>query len=271
MIFTYLLLPPPSSSSSTTQEIVLFGYTFLIKHSKDYYYWSVLTKSYIITSLQAPGLGNEDDEWIDAEEKQPDYTGLKIQELILEDEDEIEVKDPEISEGTENAPSDGAWRKKAARKTVPAYEPRKDEESESEGATTPVDNVNETQNPATTEEVNSEESVPVIKPVVEDTESSNIDVSAPAPVPAAAPTPAPAAGGKYITPSQRRAMEAAAKGGPPPPQPSSTPSRNMMDDPDAGSIVKGAYVPPGRRAGATSATGNIFIFYFLLISNRFIE
>jgi hypothetical protein len=77
---------------------------------------------------------NEDDEWINEEEKKPDLTGLKIQELVLnsdeeeereeqeveeEDREEQEVEEEEreeqeVEEGGETKRTDKVWGKKRA-------------------------------------------------------------------------------------------------------------------------------------------------------------
>jgi hypothetical protein len=41
---------------------------------------------------------NEDDEWIKEEEKKPDLTGLKIQELVLNSDEEEEREEQEVEE-----------------------------------------------------------------------------------------------------------------------------------------------------------------------------
>ncbi|CAL8109631.1 unnamed protein product [Orchesella dallaii] len=78
-----------------------------------------------------PGLpaAADDDEWLEAEDKAPDYTGLKIQELVLSDEDEEQENQEGKGEG-EDPNNEGPWRKKKKSKDEEATAEKEGEAEE---------------------------------------------------------------------------------------------------------------------------------------------
>lgn len=155
---------------------------------------------------------NEDDEWLEHKEPEVDLTGLKVSELVLPDDDELE----QDGKDSDNGGAEGPWKKKQANSAPGAG-----------------DAINNATPAAEEDKEKSSESTKAPEPTI--AEGGEADKSAPAP---AAEGPK-----KYIPPSLRRAQEAAAAGG--------VSSRTEASEPKAAGGGGSAYVPPGRR-GVTS-------------------
>jgi len=194
---------------------------------------------------------NEDDEWMDAEEKEPDLTGLKIQELILDSEDEEERKEQEVGEGGETKSGEGVWGKKRTEKNVvdenqssTIQQPPPSSDPSSAGGNNPEDSDSSTS-----------KSIDVTREPEKTVESANPSSETPS---EEAPSSGPA---KFVPPHMRNRPAGSASSTPNPPPPS---SRLESGAGTPAGAVKGAYVPPGRRAGATVASGMT-----VFLGNRF--
>jgi len=191
---------------------------------------------------------NEDDEWKEIVEEKPDYTGLKIQELILEDEDELGGKDG-TGQDDGDKPKEGAWIKKRTPQPEPTPTP------------VPV--------PAPVEE----EKVPPSESPVPSTEDIHIpdgEIETPEEIPTVTPTePEEQPKNVYVPMAVRKARaEAAAKeaalassiaaatSGSTIPRPASSSATPATPATPTDSKPGGAYVPPSRRGltpGSTSS------------------
>ncbi|CAG7836226.1 unnamed protein product [Allacma fusca] len=167
---------------------------------------------------------DDDDEWKEVEEVKPDYTGLKIQELILDDDDdEFGPKDPEVrEEGDED--KNGPWNKKERKEKG-----KEKEKDEPKTAQTPVE-------PAVEEKIEQPEV----------TEATEIPVSADE----TPEEPAKKTGG-YVPPGRRQELAKVVE-----PSPDGAGAGAGAAPPPASAAVgeKKAYVPPGRRGQSDSAT-----------------
>lgn len=171
-------------------------------------------------------------------------------ELVLEDDEEeigIEGKDPEV-EGS--ATTDGPWRKRAAvaavAAAVPAPAPVPTPES---AAITREDE--EKKEDSSSEGGLEENGLSAAAPIVEEGEGE-------------ATAPASDGPAKYVPPSMRKAMEAAAATGRPAmPTPIDIFAVRPLSEGSGGGEagVKGAYVPPGRRSGATGPSCELLFIY----------
>jgi hypothetical protein len=168
---------------------------------------------------------DDDDEWKEVEEVKPDYTGLKIQELVLEDDDDDfgGTKDPEVKEEGEED-KNGPWNKVGA----------KDKD-----------------------EPKSEAQIPVVEPskaevkAVEPESVKEVTETADESVPATEEPPKKTGG--YVPPARRQELAAKAAE----PSPAAGPAAPSAAP--ASSTPAGKYVPPSRRGGgsdsATSSSG----------------
>jgi hypothetical protein len=182
----------------------------------------------------------EDDEWKEIVEEKPDYTGLKIQELVLEDEEENGKDGGGEEDG--DKPQEGPWRKDRKPAPTPAA---------------PV--------PTPVEE--TPESIESPIPASEDKPTSQVQVETPTSE-AAPPVPAveePKKGG-YVPPAVRKAREeeaaknaalaaaTAAASTITRPIASSVTSDSSAPAPKLASTSGGSYVPPSKRGGVPSST-----------------
>jgi len=183
---------------------------------------------------------NEDDEWKEVVEEKPDYTGLKIQELILEDEDELGGKDGTGQDDGDKL-KEGAWIKKRTPQPEPTPTP----------VPTPVE----------------EEKVPPSEesPVPSTEEKPDGAIETPDEIPSVTPTEPEEKKNVYVPMAVRKAREeaaakeaalassiAAATSGSTIPRPASSSATATPTDSKPG----GAYVPPSRRGltpGSTSS------------------
>jgi len=177
--------------------------------------------NYLAEGRQSPGPGlpiGGDDEWIEAEEKKPDFSNLKIQELVLTSDDE----DDPSKEGKENeeGSNEGPWMRKEKTQSKPT-----EEEKEKE---TPK----EPEEPKENTEGEDKD-----KPdAAGDSDASSKDGKK---------EPEGEQPKKYIPPSMRNKQPDASGSAPPAPSSGAAPS--------LGGGGGSAYVPPSRRG--TAATG----------------
>jgi len=173
---------------------------------------------------------DEDDEWKEVVEKQPDLTNLKIQELILEDEDEFEGKESEGKVDTELDEKGGPWNQQAGKK-------RKEKGKESENLPE-VKAVVETGGETNTKAVVEDDKV---------AESTSEDT----------PSTEPAKTTGYIPPAKRREAELVALGKSSAPESSSSSTTTTTAAPSLASADGSkAYVPPSRRGQAAGASSS---------------
>jgi len=173
--------------------------------------------NYLAEGRQSPGPGlpiGGDDEWIEAEEKKPDFSNLKIQELVLTSDDEDDPS--QEGKGNEDGSADGPWKKKQSKD--------KDDEKEKE---TP-DN-----EPAEVKEVKEESEE--VKPEGEDGDADESSKEKEVKEESNEPK-------RYVPPSMRNKPQEAA--GSASRAPAAAPSIPF------GSAMGGAYVPPSRRGTA---------------------
>jgi len=179
---------------------------------------------------------DDDDEWREAVESTPDYTGLKIQELVLEDNEE-EEKDGTVDEENHR---EGPWRGRAPQPTA-------------QGTESPVV-VIQTPSAAAAEEpkqdaVEKEEAVEDDDSKSEKSSASDSTKGEADKGEADAPV---AKKGAYVPPSVRKAQEAAAAAAaaaamnkPP------APVTPLSTEPKPDVAPSGKYVPPSKRLGGT--------------------
>jgi len=178
--------------------------------------------NYLAEGRQSPGPGlpvGGDDEWLEAEEKKPDFSNLKIQELVLTSDDEDDAR----QEGKENedGSAEGPWKKKTQSKAVeeeketpkepeseePAKEGNADEEKVEKDEDKP-ESVGGGESDGSSKEVKKENDDQPKKYVPPSLLKRQQEAAAAPPAPAPAPCFGSAAGGAYVPPSRRGGYEA---------------------------------------------------------------
>jgi len=170
---------------------------------------------------------DEDDEWKEVVEKQPDLTNLKIQELILEDEDELEGKESEGKIDTELDEKGGPWNQQAGKK-------RKEKGKESE---------------------NLPEVVKAVVVETGDTDTKAVEDNKVAESTSEETATEPAKTSGYIPPAKRREAELVALGKSAPESSSSSAATTPAPLASSADGSK-AYVPPSRRGLAPGASSS---------------
>lgn len=173
--------------------------------------------------MQLPA--GDDDEWLEAEEKAPDFSNLKIQELVLTDEDD-EDPNQEGQDG-EDAVKEGPWNKKTKSKEEDKEKETKDKEvkdNDQEDKTEEIDS-NKDKDKESEQEENK-------------TESAEADAAMP-------PKQEEPAVKKYVPPGMRNKQQDTSADAQP---------RGPAYVPAGSAASSGAYVPPSRR-GTGAAPG----------------
>jgi len=171
--------------------------------------------------------GDEDDEWKEVVEEKPDYTGLKIGELVLNDDDsDVDPNEQDGREGNDGSANDGPWSKNKALRN------KKEESSTPAAPETAVVVVADTESAIVNEDAGNEEAVSAANP--EDSDNVATPVST-----------------KYVPPNRKKGPEAEGTVTPKP-----TPSTEVSAPKSLAGGVGGAYVPPSRRAGATGPSSS---------------
>lgn len=204
---------------------------------------------------------NEDDEWLEQKEETVDLTGLKVTELVLLDDEEEEIaegKDPGEVGGT----TDGPWRKREKAAALPPPVPVPTASEKSSSTTTPT---GEEEDKLINNKDHEETAI------ITEKDDKSVDDQRVTPTPVEVAEEKPSGPAKYVPPAVKKAMEAAAAaasksvggggvGNAVPPVRDIFEARPLSETSgsgaSAGEGVKGAYVPPWKRAGASSVPGS---------------
>jgi hypothetical protein len=193
----------------------------------------------------------EDDDWKEIPDDTPDFTGLKIQEFSLAEEEEAQAKEAEIREANDKD-HEGPWKMKKSGKSEKAEVPA----PVAAPAPAPVEKPAIIEVKA--EKLQSESPEPEPKSLgsekddKDETGSQKSDADGKS-TPTSSEGPQPV---KYLTPAQKRrlaeeaAMGAKPAAATPAPRPAATPPTPSSVGPLASS--GGKYVPPSQRFGASS-------------------